>query len=89
MVAHQPKDGVPQDGSVLQTWNFALTQNKAKVGANCHGWSPTKIFLTQTNCDGWSPTISRMVAHHPKDGHPPKGSVIQTWNSAFTQTNSR
>ena len=35
------------------------------------------------NCHGWSATIPRMVAHHPKDGHPPEGTVLQTWNSAL------
>ena len=34
------------------------------------------------NCYGWLPTILRMVTHQPKDGHPPEGSVLQTWNLA-------
>ena len=40
---------------------------------------------------GGSPTNPRMVNHQPKDGHPPnqnghppEGSVLQTWNLALT-----
>ena len=28
------------------------------------------------NCQEWSPTIPRMVTPHPKDGHPPEGSIL-------------
>ena len=42
---------------------------KLTPGDNCHGWSSTM------------PRI-RMVNHHPKDDHPPEGSVILTWNLA-------
>ena len=43
MVTHQPKDGHPQEGRALQSWNSALTDFKTKLtsGDNCHGWSPS------------------------------------------------
>ena len=63
------------------------------------GWSPTKrncsrdmelgtyTLLTKLapgdNCYGGSPTIPRIVIHQPKDGHPPKGFIIQTRNLAI------
>ena len=35
--------------------------------------------LTAGNtCYIWSLTIPKMVSHHSQDGHPPKGSVLQT-----------
>ena len=47
-------------------WHLNLTKiTKWKPGNNFHEWSPT---------------IPRMVTHQPKDGHPPEGSVLQTWN---------
>ena len=64
MVTHQPKDGHPPEGSVLQTWNLALKLNQI------HKRKPGNNFR------GWSPTIPRMVTHLPKDGHPPEGSVL-------------
>ena len=36
------------------------------------------------NCHGWSATIPRMVAHHPKDGHPPERSRLQMRNLGRT-----
>ena len=69
-VTHQPKDGHPPEGSVLQTWNFALTlPAKLIPGDICYGLSPT-ILLRVTLC--------------PKDGHPPEGGVLQSQNLAFT-----
>ena len=56
----------PDDGSVLQTQNYALrlnTQNEHQVS--------TVMDI------GWSPKIPRRVTHQPKDGQPPKGSVLQ------------
>ena len=41
--------------------------------------SLTKVILGD-NCHGWSLAILSMVAHHPKDDHPPEGGVLQTWN---------
>ena len=35
------------------------------------------------NCQELAPTILRMVNHQPKDGHPPKGCILQTWNLAL------
>ena len=31
-----------------------------------------------------SPTNPGMVTHQPKDGQPPEGGVLQTWNLAIT-----
>ena len=44
----------------------------------------TEIHLSMCNCHGWLPTLSRMVKQHPKDGHPPEGSVLHTSNLALT-----
>ena len=41
---------------------------------------------------GWSPTNQRMVTNQLYDGHPPEGSVQQTWNLAlrlYSQKNTR
>ena len=35
---------------------------------------------------GWPPTNPGMVTHQPKDGQPPEGSVLQTWNLALDLT---
>ena len=35
------------------------------------------------NCQGWYPAIPMIVTHHPKDGHPPEGSMLQTRNLAL------
>ena len=51
---------------ILGIWHLALTQ-KLPPGDNRHGWSTT---------------IPRMVTHQLKDGYPPAGSVVQTWNLA-------
>ena len=74
MVTHQPKDGHPPEGSMLQTRNLALkliSQNYDQVTIAMDGH-----LLFQ----GWLPTILRMVAHHPKDGHPREGSELLTWD---------
>merc|ERR1712115_588152 len=50
-------------------WHLNLTKfTKGKPGNNFHGWSPT---------------IPGMVTHQPKDGHPPEGSALQTYNLAL------
>ena len=57
MVTHQPKDGHPPEGSILQTRNLALrlnSQNKDQVTTAMDGHLP---FL------GWSPANPRMVTH--------------------------
>ena len=41
------------------------------------------------NCHKWSRTILRMVPHQPKDGHPPSGSVLQTWNLTLNSQKKR
>ena len=70
MVTHQPKDGHPQEGSVLETWNLALNSQNYHQGDTSHGWPGHLPSL------GWSHT-------QPKDGHPTEGSVLQTWNLAL------
>ena len=70
MVVHQPNDGHPPEGNVLNTGNLALR---------------LKTKLTPgDNCNGCSIKIPRRVTHQPKDGHPPEGSVPLTWNFAIT-----
>ena len=68
MVTHQPNDGHPQEGSMLQTQNLALTlKSQKKQGQE---WSPTILrMVTYHSWDGhpptqeWSPTNLRMVTH--------------------------
>ena len=43
MVTHQPKDGNPPSGIVLQTWNLALT--KLTLSDNGNGWLPTILWV--------------------------------------------
>ena len=84
MVTHQPKDGHPPEGSMLQTLNLALrliSQNYDQVttARNGHlpsfGWSPTNQRMVNLQKEVWSPgssnTIPRKVTHHPKVCHPP------------------
>ena len=58
-VTHQPKDGHPPEGSVLQTWNLALrlnSQNKSQMTTSMDGHLPSL---------GGSPTNPRMIDHPP------------------------
>ena len=70
MVTHQPKDGHPPGGSVLQTWNLEPrlnSQNQDQVTTAMDGLvrqDPQPPFK------GWSPNIKTIVTHLPKDGHP-------------------
>ena len=71
MVTYHPRDGHPP----TQAWSPTIrifTTDLEFV---------TKTYLTKLipggKCHGWSSTISRMVAHYPKDGHPPEESVLQ------------
>ena len=57
MVTHQPKDGHPPEGSVLQTWNLTFnlnSQNYIQMTLAMDGYLPSL---------GWSPTNPRMVTH--------------------------
>ena len=58
------------------------------------GWSPTNprmvthqkellYTLEKRHLDITHQTKARMVTYHLKDGHPPEGSVVQTWNLAL------
>ena len=58
MVTHQPKDGHPPEGSMLQTRNLALrliSQNYDQVTTAGNGHLPSLR---------WSPTNPRMVTLH-------------------------
>ena len=62
-ITHQPKDGHPPEGSVLLTWNLAIThysQNEHQVTTAMDGHLPSL---------GGSPANPSMVTHQPKDGH--------------------
>ena len=57
MVTHQPKDGHPPEGSIMQTRNLALrlnSQNKDQVTTARNGHLSSRV---------WSPTNLRMVTH--------------------------
>ena len=78
MVTQQSWDGHPPERSVLQTCNLALTlylQNYHQVTTAMDDHLPSL---------GGSPLNPKMVTHQPKDGQPPEGSVLQTWNLALT-----
>ena len=79
IVTHQPQDGLPQEGSVVELWNLAPThysQNQHQVTTSIDGHLPSL---------GQSPIYPRMVTHE-KDVYYRHG----IWHFHIThKTNSR
>ena len=62
---HPPKDGHPPAKIYLKEVYYRLEILHLDFTHNI------KTRCPGNNCHGWSVTITRVVIHHPKDGHPP------------------
>ena len=70
-----------RDKTLARTFTTKIYLKEVKYR---HGiWHLDLTHKPGDNCQELPPTIHRMVTHQPKDGHPPEGNILQTWNLAL------